>query len=234
MIRPTTNEVLHAVLDDAAGGATLIECAAALAHALRRSLELVHVENLVALHAAALPRTRALAHAGANWEAFAPEDVERGWRAQAARLRALAGDIAPRHAVTWSLRSVRGRWPRTAMELTEDVDLLFVGALPGVMDSNGAPGLRMSAASGSRRPSAVDLRSVVLLDDGSEAAERAQPFASELSRTLHAPLQVWRLDADSDAAIRQRLRNATVCVLPRMLATPARLAQATCPLLLVA
>lgn len=57
------SDALHAVLDDAAAGAALIECAAALAHALQRSLVLVYVENLIALHAAALPQAQALAHA---------------------------------------------------------------------------------------------------------------------------------------------------------------------------
>jgi len=203
---------LTAMLDDSTAGAALIECAAGLARRLHRSLALVYVEDTVALSAAVLPQTRVLAHAGAEWSPFGPADIERAWRAQASRLRTLAGDIVPRHAVAWSLSTVRAVWPRAAIELFEANDLLFIGA------SRRLP----------RQPTGV----VLLLDDGSAAAGRALVLAQALSESLRANLLVRPL-AEGDVAA-QPVPQALACVLPRGRATPAQLRRATCPLLLVA
>jgi hypothetical protein len=208
----TALPALHAMLDDMAAGGALIDCAAGLAHLLQRPLALVYVENTLALHAAALPQTQALAHAGAAWAPFAPEDVERGWRAQAARLRNLAGTITLRHAVPWSLRTVRGSWPGAALELVQQTDLLFVGT---------------------QRVAPRPARTVLLLDDGSAAAARGRQVATELARSLHARLEVLPWPDGDEAALSQQAGTAATCVLPREHATAARLRQPPCTLLLV-
>lgn len=208
------DDVVLALLDDAgAGAAACIECAAALARAVRRPLALVQVENPMALHAAALPHTRALAHAAAGWQPFEPEDVERGWRAQAARLRTLAVAIAERQAVSWSLRSMRSSAPHAARELSARADLLLVGAAV-------------------RRPRGG---SVLLVDDGGPACARVLPLAHELAQALGVPLQIrpWR-DGDDDTTLRAQARRATLCLLPRDLALPGWVHEPPCPLLLVA
>lgn len=203
---------LLAVLDDTAAGSALIDCAARLARLLQRPLALVYVQNMLALHAAALPQTQALAHAAAAWAPFEPEDVERAWRAQATRLRTMAADITLRHAVPWSLRTVRGTWPHVAIELLPQTDLLFVGTQP----------------SWPRR----FVRTVVVLDDGSAAAARGLQVASELAHGLHAALQVLPWSGGDTLAL--QTQGAAACVLPGVHATAARLDQPPCPLLLVA
>jgi hypothetical protein len=205
---------LHAVLDDTSGGAALIECGAALAHRLHRALTLVYVENTMALHAAALPQVQALAHTGATWQPFAAEDVERGWRAQTARLRVLASDIAQRHAVAWSLRTVRGAWPGAAIALFEETDLLLVGPQRTLPPS--------------------PARTVILIDDRSPAAARGRQLAADLAQALRATLQPWSWSEAIDAALVQRSRVAAACVMPRDMGTRGRLRLLSCPLLLVA
>lgn len=212
MDRPDLGDALLAVLDDAAAGAAArIEWAAVLARALGRSLALVHVENPLALHAAALPQTQALAHAGAEWQPLDAEDVERGWRAQAARMRTLAIGIAKRHPVSWTLRTVRARWPGVALELSAQADLLLVGSAP-----------RRAVTS-----------AVLLLDGADGAATRALPLARELAQVLAAPLQVLAWHAGDEAALRAQAARTVVCLLPRERATPSWLLDPPCPLLLV-
>jgi hypothetical protein len=219
-----------AVLDDTVEGALVIEWSAALAHTLQRELALVYVESMPALGAAALPGTQVLAHAGAQWTPFTPPDVERGFRAQAQRLRALAGPITLRHAVNWSLRSVRGSLPQAALALFAEGDLLFVASpLPLRM-------LRPPRGAGSRQR-AARAALVATATDGSEAGARAVHAAAQLAQALSAALQILRLapgEEATEALLRAGLQHADVLVLPRALASPRRLANATCATLLVA
>jgi hypothetical protein len=233
-----------AVLEDSTAGAALIECAATLARTLDRELTVVHVQSAIALQAAALPSTLALAHAGADWAPFAPQDVERGWRAQAARLRALAAPIATRHQLRWSLRALRGEVAEVARALGGESDLLFVDA--------GATRLAAPAPA---------VQALGVLDDGSAAAARALQLAEGMARhmathaathhgkrwpkhgmasasaaqRLRPPPLVQR--ADALGALLQRLPAARALLLPRALAdTPAlwaRLLKLGCPVLMV-
>lgn len=215
-----------AVLEDSAAGAALIECSAALARAFGRELAVVHVQSTLALQAAALPQTLALAHAGAPWAPFAPEDVERGWRAQASRLQALAAPIALRHALRWSLRTVRGEPGAVARGLLQETDLLFLGA------PRPAGSFRRQRHS----PPAV----LAVVDDGSAAARHAADIAARLVATLHGPWQLRTLaardEADLDALLRQPPAPDAL-VLPRQwAATPASwagLSRRGCPVLLI-
>jgi len=221
-----------AVLEDSAAGAWLIECSAALARAFGRELGVVHVQSTLALQAAALPQTQALAHFGAPWAPLEPQDVERGWRAQAARLQALAAPIASRHALRWSLRTVRGEPGAVARGLLEETDLLFLGAVTWPV--------RAPVAAAARGPRGPAPASLAVLDDGSEAARRAAEVAARLAaaRPTH-----WRLraltvgDAAALDALLQRPPALDALVLPRQLVSPARwsrLARLGCPVLLIA
>ncbi|MBL8344244.1 MAG: hypothetical protein JNN03_02300 [Rubrivivax sp.] len=241
---PADRPVL-AVLEDCAGGAVLIECSAALARALGRELAVVQVQSTLALQAAALPQTRVLAHAGAPWAAFAPQDVERGWRAQTARLRALAGPIATRHSLPWSLRTVRGEIGAVARGLLDETDLLFLGAM--VWHTRAMA--RAAAA-----PAVL-----AVLDDGSAAARRGMQLAARMASGMASggafrsasgsssglatsPSGAWRVRelpvADGvalDALLRQP-PPLDALLMPRALATPerwARLARLGCPVLLI-
>jgi nucleotide-binding universal stress UspA family protein len=217
-----TAEVL-ALVDDSAAGAAVIDCSAALAQALQRELALVYVESTLALQAAALPIAQVLPHAGATWTPFDPQDLERGWRAQAARMRTLAQNLAARRAVTWSLRTVRGRLSHLAVEWVGQAGLLVIG----------------SAATASIDPSARPARRrMAVLDDGSAAAVRARDVAVRLAQALPATLQVIPVARHDDAAAVDALidaaRNADPLVLPQGQATPLRLARLRGPVLIVA
>lgn len=223
----TTTRAVLALLDDTSEGAAIIEWSALLARALQRELELVYIESTQALLAAALPQTRVLAHAGAQWQPFAPPDVERGFRAQVERLRALARSIAPRHAVSWRLRTVRGALPQAALELFGAEELLFVGSPMPIR-----PAALRGAACGRAR--AVRVAGVT---DDSEAGARSIAVANQLARVLSASLQVLRLTPGCDPAaplLPGRPLQADIVVLPRVLATRHRLACVPCPALLVA
>ena len=219
-----------AVLDDTVDGALVIEWSAALAHTLQRELAVVYVESTAALGAAALPGTQVLAYAGAPWTPFTPPDIEQAFRAQTQRLRALAGAITLRHAVNWSLRTVRGALPRAAFELFTEGDLLFVASpLPLRM-------LRPARGPGDVGRPARAAR-VATVTDGSEAGARGVQAATQLARALSAPLQVLPLAPGDDATeplLRAGLQHSDVLVLPRALATQRLLARAPCPALLVA
>ncbi len=222
-LAPPVRHVL-AVLDDTVEGALVIEWSAALAHTLQRELAVVYVESTPALGAAALPGTRVLAHAGAQWAPFTPPDVERGFRLQAERLRALAGPISLRHAVNWSLRTLRGALPRTAFELFTEADLLFIASpLPlRVLHMRGGPARAVRVAA---------------VTDGSDAGARGVRAATQLAQALAAPLQVLQLAPGEDATeplLRAGLQHADVLVLPRALASQRSLARVPCPALLVA
>jgi nucleotide-binding universal stress UspA family protein len=217
-----TAEVL-ALVDDSAAGAAVIDCSAALAQALQRELALVYVESTLAWQAAALPIAQVLSPAGAAWSPFDPQDLERSWRAQAARMRALAQGLAARRAVTWSLRTVRGRLPHLALEWVGQAGLLVIG----------------SAGAASTGPAArPPRRRVALLDDGSAAAVRARDVAVRLAHTLPATLQVIPVTRHDDTAAVDVLidaaRSADPLVLPQGQATPLRLARLRGPVLIVA
>lgn len=219
-----------AVLEDSAAGAALIECSAALARLLGRGLTVVHVQSTLALQAAALPQSRALAHAGAPWAPFDPQDVERGWRAQAARLQALAAPIAMRHALRWSMRTVRGEPGAVARSLLEETDALFLGTMAW----------RAGLAPASHRARVPAASILAMLDDGSEAARAAGQVADRLARSLPGRWQVRTLPAMGAAAIDALLQQPpapAAVVLPRHWpSTPARWARLSrlgCPVLLI-
>jgi hypothetical protein len=215
-----------ALLDDATAAADVIELSSALAHRLQRPLEVVYVESLPALVAAALPftqvlpATQALAEGHAQWSAFAPQDVESGYRAQAARLREIAARATTRRAVRWSLRTVRGALAQAVVELHAESDLMVVGTA----------GLRWPAvprAAAARRP----LRIAVVTDD-SPAAEQARQVAQQVAAALGGALTVHPAAGDAASAA-ARDHHCDLLVLPRSLATPPLLATLARPALIV-
>lgn len=206
-----TGRVL-AVLDDAAGAARVLDACCALAQALRRDVQLVFVESRAALAAAELSVTQVLASPGHAWAPLAAEDVERGWRVHAARLRELAAQASRLRAVRWSLRVTRGSLRETTLALLGEAgsDLLLVAAAPPL--SARAPG-----------------RCVVVLDDGGPAGCQALAVATRLAEALPARLQVQRAGPGGLSLP----SAAELVVAPRELLTPAQLAALRVPALLV-
>ncbi|MBL0092867.1 MAG: hypothetical protein IPP50_11195 [Piscinibacter sp.] len=208
-------ERVFAVLDDASVAGALIEASCALAQLVRRELQLVYVESAAALAAAALPQTRVLGQAAHAWTPLAPADVERGWRAQAARLRALAEQASTRHTVSWSMRITRGALRQTALDLRDETDLLLVAAAP----SHFALAETRSART-----------FIAALDDGSAGGQQAVNLAGRLAQALAASLRVFKIDGQPELP---PLAAARLVVAPASrLAAPA-VAALRVPLLLV-
>jgi len=210
-----------ALLDDAAVAAEVIELSSALAAQLERPLEVVYVESVPALVDAALPFTQVLAEARAQWTAFAPQDVESGYRAQAARLRDIAARATARRAVRWSLRTLRGALPQAVFELHAESDLMVVGTA-GVR-----PALLAAPPPVRRRAPRV-----ALVTDDSSAAKQARQVAQQVAAALGGTLTVHHAAGDAASAA-ARDRHCDLLVLPRVLLTPAALATLARPALVV-
>jgi hypothetical protein len=202
-----------ALLDDAAAAA-LVEWSATLARALQRELALVYVESTRSLVAAALPVTRVLAPGRDQWQPLSPPDVELGFRAQAARLRALAARIAGRDALPWSLRTLRGELAEAAHRLGPEADLLL---LPPPL----ALGPALSAPA-RHRPT------LLVVADAAGVPARALQVARQLAQALRGTVEVAPPDHQRLAAAR-----ADLVVLSRLPDEPALLARLRCPLLRV-
>lgn len=207
-------EVL-AVFDDEAASALVLEWSGMLARVTGRDLAVVYVESTVALRAAALPITQVLSHAGAAWVPFGPDDLERGYRIQAARLKARAEQVAHRHAVRCSLRTARGAAAQAALGLASDATMVVLGSarprLPG--------------------PGPVTPR-VVLMFDSVEPDARLGSLAQDLARGMGGTCTQRRVDAADLCAVLAGVQ-ADLVVLPRHLADPAAVAIARQPLLIV-
>lgn len=215
-----------AVLDDAAAGRALLELSSTLAQAVQRDLSVVYVESAQSLVAAALPFTQVLSHATTQWVPLLPQDVEQGYRAQATRLRELTARITVRHAVSWSLRVVRGSLPGAAIELLAESDLLLMAATPPT------PPLAMHPAHDTRHRPVV-----AVVSNGSAASERALGVAAQLALALGGSLQTARVDATAklmhQASTVAALLRPDVLVLPGASLAASELATMRCPVLLV-
>lgn len=197
---------LLAVLDDARGAWPALELCVALARSERRELQVVFVENATALAAAAWPAARVLAEAALQWTAFAPGDVERGWRVQVARLRRLLD----RQPVSSVLEVTRGRLRETALALMGASDLLLVRPLQA------------------GHPLPARRRLIVAIDDGSAAGRQAREVAGRLAEVVPSLVRVQAI-GPADVA----LPAADLLVLPRALLTLERFEALRSPTLLV-
>jgi hypothetical protein len=206
-----------AVLDDAFVGTAVLEASAALAQVTHRELHVVYVESAAALLAAALPATRVLAHAAAAWAPFEPRDVERGWRVQVERVRALAQRLAERRTLVWSLRVARGALNEQAGALLAESDLLLVGTTAGALAARAGP---------VRVP-----ETIVAIDDGSPAGREAERLARALARELGVRLELRHADAAHPGRV--PAGAADLLVLPRSWLVPPALAALRVPALLV-
>ena len=223
-----------AFFEDTGGAADLLEWSAALARTLRLEFGVVYVESTLALAAASLPATRVLEPARQTWLEFAPHDVERGWRAQAERLRLMVGSVAQRYSLGWSLRTVRGAWPQTAFEMFHDAGLMFLGR-HSLAAAWPIPPRREPAAqqASGRAPRRTTHRPVVVVVAGeTPAGVTCEAVAAELAHAMGAI--VHRTTLEQALAPDARAPHADVLVLPRELASHATLAHVRCPVLLVA
>ncbi|HMR70440.1 MAG TPA: hypothetical protein PKA84_09405 [Rubrivivax sp.] len=206
------------LLDDTAAATAAIELSSLVARQVQRPLEVVYVESASALRAAALPLARVLAPGG-DWAPLAPQDVERGYALQAARLRALTERIALRDSVCWSMRVVRGALAQAALELRAQSDLVLVGGRGTVAAFAPAP-----------TPHRLPRRVVRVAGDDSPAGAAARTLAQQLAQALSA--LVDPLPGGAGAAALPQTR-CDLLIVPRDRLDAAALAQLAQPTLLV-
>jgi len=236
--QPQVASQVLAVLDDVAAGMALLEMSSTLARAMQRELSVVYVESARSLVAAALPFAQVLPHAGRQWIPLQTQDVERGFRADAARLRELVARFALRDAVRWSLSVRRGSLLDTAFELVTESDLLLtLPTAPLTVPGNPSP-LAMARAPlrqpARRRP----IVTVLVRDgDGAQADRHARDVAAQLAQALGGVVETSRL-GNADEFVRRAAGGALlprpdVLVLPRERLLPGDLAWLRCPVVLV-
>lgn len=217
--RSTTVQV---ALDDAAAGETALALSSALARELACEWAVVFVESTASRSAAALSIAQVLPHAGSDWLPLRPDDVEQGFRAQAARLRQLAERLAGRHALRWSMRVLRGSLAEAPRLLTGESKLLFLASAPppGPAVPRAAPGLRPPL--------------VALVRDAGVAQAPALAAATRLAHALGGTLQHGPSLAAAGAGLRAWARaRPDVLVMTRNALAPGALAGLSCPVLLV-
>lgn len=212
-MRPVQESQLLVLLDDATLARPVVELCSAVAQGLRRALDVVYVESAPAWAAAALPFTQELAYGSSRWQPLELQDVERGFRTQASRLRQMTERVAVRHDLHWSVRVVRGALHQAAQAMRAQADLLLVAGAMGMLlpPPPGRPGRRVAIA---------------VVADASPGGQRALQVAGQLAQALGATLAVRHGGA-------ARHEACDLLVLPGGLATPQALARLQGPVLLV-
>lgn len=218
----TASAPVLAVLDDTASGPALLEVSGTLARLLQRELTVVYVESTRALGAAALSVTQVLPHAAAAWQPLATHDVEQGFRAQAAQLRALTARIALRDALHWSLQVMRGTLDDAMTQLSARTDLLLT-----------APSMSLATGFATTRRTAHRRPVVVVLVDDSAAGRRARELAQQLATALQGSVQVIAASLAKTPQARESWMRADVLVMPRTDSAHAMGTPVRCPMVLV-
>lgn len=184
-----------------------LAAAAALASRFGADLEGLFVEDVNLLRAAGLPLAAQLSLPSGSSRPLDRPAVERELRALAARAReALASAAAPGR-ISWSFRVARGQVPAEVLEAARHADLLVVGRTSRRVGT--APG-ETARAVAARAPvstlvllegSGVD-RPLLVVYDGSPAADRALDAAKRLESREAGPLTVLAAAGSAEAAAR--------------------------------
>ncbi len=163
------------------------EAAVDLARALRAEIEGLFVEDLELLSMAQNPSARQVDPLGGAMRQLEPGALERRLRVQAERARGLLERSATSRGVSWSFRVVRGRVAETLRVAATSVDWVALGRRSGTSRTGrlgSAARAVLSEAVGALvtsshlpRPKAP----LVVLYDGSPAAERAARMAASLT-----------------------------------------------------
>ncbi len=183
-----------------------LSAAAALAEALRASLNGLFVEDSELLRLAGLPFIQEVTTAVVR--RLEQSQLERDLRVQAERLRRSIERFARERRLVWSFSVVRGALLTAAMSAAREADLYVLGRHPLPYGAAGAP-----------RPDGP----LMVIYDGSVSAAHALEAAVALSRTGEGLLVVLPADAEPTAAALQQDAESRLLALGRpahYLATP--------------
>jgi nucleotide-binding universal stress UspA family protein len=179
-----------------------LEVAAALAAGLQSELSALFVEDERLLRLAALPMVHEIGFSSAQRQRIELQDMERGLRIQAERLRQAVSQTARRLTLTWTLEVVRGEILSTSLGRMRPEDLLVVGKarLPRLA-LGGVP------ARGGAFP-ALAARPVTVLFNGSDSALRALEAGHAIARTIPTELSLLIPASTPQAFEEHRVRAA--------------------------
>lgn len=177
-----------AVLDASARGQAAVEAAAELAARLEVELAGVFVEDPALRHMASLASTRQVQRFPAALRACSRRDMEYMMESQQHRARRSLARAVRRGHTAWSFQVVRGRRAAALAAASKEADLLVVDRIG---DAAGGASCSLMSWAGAHPvmviPRRMTLpRSVAVLHDGSDAADRALYLAAHLVRQLPA------------------------------------------------
>lgn len=202
-------------LESACENLAALERAADLAQRAKATLHAMFIEDANLLEVAALPFTRQVSLTSGATAPLEPGDVEADFRALASRARRCLEELAGRRHVTCSFEIVRGD-RATALSSAAGSDLVvvettargFARHLHIATDWFGGPAAHGRACL-LLGPGRDQRRNVLVLHDGSPAAERAVAAALALGGADHARLTLVRLpEAPDEAELRRRYATA--------------------------
>lgn len=232
-------------LESACENLAALERAAEVARLAKASLHAMFIEDAQLLEAAALPFTRQVSLGSAVSGPLDPADIEAEFQALAGRARRCLEDLAGRLNVAASFEIVRGG-RSAALSAASGGDLLVVETATRAFGRHlRIPTDWFAAAAASGRaclllgPAGDRRHNVLVIHDGSPAADRAMRAAQALGGVDHARLCVARLpDAPDEASLRRRSKTVPSRTTFRQMAAmdPAELrraiAQADCGLVI--
>jgi len=177
-------------------GESAIAAAAALARRLDVELKGIFVEDINLIRSASLPFTREVTSATALARRMPPGELQQLLERQAQSVRGVLAQAASALSLQWTFQVVRGAPLVSVLDAMQVLDLAVFGHL-----GRFATQLAASAAPPARQP-------VMVVYDGSPAAERALDAAAALADGMRCGLVVALLDtAGNAAALRAQARE---------------------------
>jgi nucleotide-binding universal stress UspA family protein len=193
-------------LDVSPHSLSALEAAAELAVQLQAELLGLFVEDVDLLRLAQLPDSREMGSLSSQPRELDSQYLERQLRAQARRARRALARRAERSKVPWSFRVARGAITAELLAAAADADLTILGK-----SGLSRPGRRLGSTARQmllqtdrqtmffERGARLGMP-VLIVYDGSPAAQRALAAATQLLRAVERQLTVLTLAADEEAA----------------------------------
>lgn len=194
-------------LDASPHSLAALEAAAELAARLKAELLGLFVEDVTLLRLTELPFSQEIGLFSTTRRQLGSAQLERQFRAQAGRMRQRLARIAGREQIPWSFRVVRGVIASELLQAALEADLLILGRTGGSLTKRRrlgstarailtqAPHLTLILQHGTRLGLPV-----VVVYDGSVAAQRALAVAAYLVQEQNSYLRVLTLARGSDEA----------------------------------
>jgi hypothetical protein len=201
-------------LDDSPHARAALEAGARLAARWGAELVGVFVEDLDLLRIAELPFAAGMSRYASRPRELTRADMERALRLQGLRLRRELEAAALRNNVRWVFRTMRGRVAAELLAAAEGARMLLLGkaSTARVRDVHVGGTARLVVAHSTHtvvllQHGADISRPVLVVYDGSQAADRALATAAAVAKTDHGNMVVL-LSRSGDAALRARAAEA--------------------------